>query len=865
MYSIRNSSRPERVEERLEVLQNHFDRALYTNVCRSLFEKDKLPFSMALASSLMIQRGEMSSVEMDLFLTGSKSLTRGNPTECPSWLSLKTWDQICQLAAEPPFIDVNRSLMRESDNWLAVADAINPYEMELPEDWSTKWLPFQRLLFLRYLAPSKIVRMVRTFVAEQMGAEFVSPPPFDLSCSFDDSEATTPLIFLLTAGADPMQCLLRYAEESRPGSALHIVSLGQGQGVLAEEKIRLATVSGEWVILQNCHLAASWMAALERICQKLTGHSVHQNFRLWLTSYPWEHFPVSILQNGVKITNEPPVGLKENLLRTFNPDPLDDLVQMQDQLDWPSHKMLTLRKLSYSLCFFHALVQERRTYGAIGWNIPYAFDDSDLQISLKQIRIFVTDYDEVPYQALQYLVGECHYGGRVTDDWDRRTLSTLLADFCNPSLVENPDHSLVQPAHPLYLLPHTAEYGQFLEAVQRLPVLQAPNVFGMHDNVTIGRDLLEGDYLLSSLLSLQGCYSSGIDESGVTEQETADEPEDEAGEKPQQPAAAPPPPPAPPASSQKKPVDAILNEMIQDLLHQLPENFDLDLAEERFPINYLQPLNTVLVQEMFRYNRLVDIIRTNLGSLQRAVCGHVTMTAELESTGKGKGHGFFFLIVLYDCENFFTALLSNRVPAVWKAASYPSLKPMRGYFGDLLERLQFFRSWYEEGQPAVFWLPAFYFPQSFLTGALQTAARKKRVPVDCLYHHCRVMSPQKVGNLETAPAEGVYVRGLFLVGARWDGDVESLAEQRPKILWEEMPILWLNPSEIKLSDKQAASHHEQPNETYTCPLYRTSERHGVLSTTGHSTNFVMSLELPTNLPPSHWIKRGVALITQSDD
>lgn len=76
--------------------------------------------------------------------------------------------------------------------------------------------------------------------------------------------------------------------------------------------------------------------------------------------------------------------------------------------------------------------------------------------------------------------------------------------------------------------------------------------------------------------------------------------------------------------------------MIQDLIQQLPENFDLDLAEERFPISYLNPLNTVLVQEMGRYNRLVDTIRVNLSSLLRAVMGHVTMTAELESTGKGK-------------------------------------------------------------------------------------------------------------------------------------------------------------------------------------------------------------------------------------
>ena len=75
--------------------------------------------------------------------------------------------------------------------------------------------------------------------------------------------------------------------------------------------------------------------------------------------------------------------------------------------------------------------------------------------------------------------------------------------------------------------------------------------------------------------------------------------------------------------------------------------------------------------------------------------------------------------------------------------------------------------WCEEGKPSVFWLPAFYFPQSFLTGVLQTEARKKHVPVDCLFHFCQVIAPGT--SLEQAPQEGVYVRGLFLAGARWDG------------------------------------------------------------------------------------------------
>ena len=85
LSSIRNSNHPPQVVERLHVLQQHFTYALYCNVCRSLFEKDKLAFSMALTSSLMIQRSEINPAEMDVFLTGTKSLVRGSPADCPSW------------------------------------------------------------------------------------------------------------------------------------------------------------------------------------------------------------------------------------------------------------------------------------------------------------------------------------------------------------------------------------------------------------------------------------------------------------------------------------------------------------------------------------------------------------------------------------------------------------------------------------------------------------------------------------------------------------------------------------------------------------------------------------------------------------
>ena len=206
-------------------------------------------------------------------------------------------------------------------------------------------------------------------------------------------------------------------------SKFKYISLGQGQGPIAAEMMRQGQENGEWICLQNCHLSVSWLPELERILEQAMSESdkIHSDYRLWLTSMPSNKFPVAVLQNSIKLTNEPPRGLRANMLGTY-------LNVTKDEYE-ECHKPKAFKKLFFGLAFFHAIIQERRKFGAIGWNIPYSWMNSDLQTSKMQLKMYLEEQEQLPLETLNYMIGEVNYGGRITDDKDERCCRCILKKY----------------------------------------------------------------------------------------------------------------------------------------------------------------------------------------------------------------------------------------------------------------------------------------------------------------------------------------------------------------------------------------------------------------------------------------------------
>ncbi|XP_069560973.1 dynein axonemal heavy chain 6 [Brachyistius frenatus] len=829
--TIETSEQSSVLEVRLQILLNQILLTSYTNVSRGLFEQHKLIYSFMLCVEIMRQRGEISDGEWQQFLRGASSLEKGL-VERPDvpWLSEFYWQTCCDLEDTLPcFKDIAKEITRTHiDVKLGRFEAsINPgiwdgYVSELPplgkaneekQDikgfWNERLGTFQKLVLIKSFMEEKVVFAATEFVIVNLGKQFVENPPIDLTNLYNDMSPSTPLVFILSTGSDPMGAFQRFANERGCLDRVESISLGQGQGPIAEKMIHAALKTGKWVFLQNCHLAVSWMLAMEELIKSFNEPEtlIHDSFRLFLSSMPTKVFPVTVLQNSVKVTNEPPKGLRANMRRAFTEITADFFEEHVLGHQW--------RKIIFGISFFHAIIQERKKFGPLGWNIRYEFNDSDRECALLNLDLYCKD-GIIPWDALIYITGEITYGGRVTDAWDQRCLRTILKSFFSPETLQD---GYTYSCSGIYFAPETNDLQRYKNYIESLPIIDDPEVFGMHENANLAFQRQETMTLISTIMDVNPRSS---------------------------------------AQDGAKSSDDIVCKLAESILAKLPERLDMDEAIETLFVRdtngRLSSLTTVLGQEVDRFNNLLRVLRISLVTLQKAIAGLVVMSEEMD--------------------RIYTSFLNNQVPTHWENSAYPSLKPLSSWVRDLVLRTSFIQAWITRGPPKSFWISGFFFPQGFLTGVLQNHARFYNLPIDELnfrfnmvpmYRDEVAVSEAVCSLANTAkldmddelpePKDGVLVHGIFMDASRWD-DVNMVIEDAlPRVMNSALPIVHFEPQQ---------NYVPEPD-LYHAPLYKTSARAGTLSTTGHSTNFVVTVMVPSQKPSDYWISKASALLCQLDD
>jgi dynein heavy chain len=426
------------------------------------------------------------------------------------------------------------------------------------------------------------------WVMSVLGKRYGDAVNFDLPVSFMDAGPAVPIFFLLSPGVDAtaeVRALGKDPKKHKLGdeilftedaAKLITVSLGQGQEPVAEKALDQMYAEGGWAMLENIELVATWLPKLDKKLESLE-EGADPLFRVFLSAMPQPVVPVPILQKSIKLTNEPPSGLKANLKRAY--------LNFTEAIWENSSKQSEFKAIIFALCFFHSVACERRKFGPMGWNRAYPYNPGDLKDSIAVANNYLEGQSVIPWDDLRYLFGEIFYGGHITDNYDRVLCTACLLAYVRVELLEG-NMPLFQgfatPGGPL-------TYKGYFEYIDESLDRETPMAYGLHPNAEVNFMTNQANELFTAIGNMAGGGGGGDGGPSLSER---------------------------------------VKQMIDDLLEKLPELFNMVEIYER--IDDVTPYTGVFLQEIERMNALIFEIRRSLIELNSGLAGDLSITEPME-------------------------------------------------------------------------------------------------------------------------------------------------------------------------------------------------------------------------------------------
>ena len=573
---------------------------VYRYINRGLYEADKLTFVVLVTLKILTAAGHLRSSDMTLFLRGGAALDIDSVRRKPfSWISNDAWLNVVELSQSQKFFtNLPNDMSANEAMWKRWYEDSEPEAMTIP-DYENRIGelavigPFYKLLLIRSLRMDRCMLMCKWMVrhTEEMGPPFVEPVTDTIESIYDGMISTTPVIFLLSIGADPTESIEGLARKRKlPGPS--VISMGEGQEPVAIKAMQAGAANGTWVLLQNCELGLDLMSVMEELLEKLKDGQ-DPNFRLFITALPDPSFPLGLLQMSTKVTNEPPAGLKAGVLRSYT------VIVDQDRLERVDQGAVQWKQLLFALCFMHSTVQERKKFGSLGWTIPYEFNNGDLTACILFLEKHLYN-GSISWPTFQYMVAEAQYGGKITDSLDRRlfkcyTQVWLNASTCQEGFSFNPKVPIFKiPDNFMYRVESHDSISAYHNYIKSFPEIDSPEVFGLHPNADLTFRVKEVTALFATLGETQP-KGGGTGGEGMSREE-------------------------------------IVSEKAAEILSRMPEKY----VEEEYKakINKLGglsiPLNIFLYQEIQRLQNVISKVGYTLRQLRLAISGEVVMTDALQ-------------------------------------------------------------------------------------------------------------------------------------------------------------------------------------------------------------------------------------------
>lgn len=735
--SIDRATPAEKQEDRVVNLRQSLRLVIFTWVSRGLFEAHKLILLAQLTLNLM-RRGilgedlQVPEPFIQFLLRGPKRNTEANPID---WLPAPQWNAVQALSEIEEFSKMPSDLHEASSRFREWYNHVTPEKEKLPLDWAgLDRQPFLKLMVVRCLRPDRMTIAMTDFIRHAL-------PHGQLFCECDsalnsiqvmesaylDSDPATPVYFILSPGANVVADLdkLSVKYDFERGVSYHNVSMGQGQDVYAMDRLEMAHRNGHWVILNNIHLMPTWLLQLEKKLDEFALEGSHSKFRLFLTSDPSNAIPIGILNRCIKLTNEPPSGIKANLKRAFVSFPKEYIDEAEGKV----------KSILFGLCHFHAVMMERKMYGPLGFNMMYPFSLGDLRDSSICLNNYLENSGggKIPWADLKYIFGEIMYGGHIVNDFDRLLANTYLDFFMRDELLDEMDMFpfVNDEKGPSFMSIAPSAYEKYLENIEQNLTTESPLAFGLHPNAEIDFRTTLSENLFKTLMELQ--------------------PRDAATN-----------------SAGSSPLDVARN-ALDAIMTRFGEK-KYDTFEIARSLEEAGPYQNVFLQECDQMNVLLTEIIRSLNELQLGFLGELTMSDQMELLQDS----------LY-LDRVPEAWSKRAYPSLRPLASW--LTNLETRLNQLDEWTQ-----NPTEIPKVTWISGLINPQSFLTAIMQVTAQKNQWELDKLVIQTDV-TKRLASDMEAPSRDGAYIHGLALMGARWDPANTTVDRSFPKEMFCPMPVI----------------------------------------------------------------------------
>eukprot|EP00117_Sycon_ciliatum_P023615 scpid1048/ scgid0074/ Dynein-1-alpha heavy chain, flagellar inner arm I1 complex; 1-alpha DHC; Dynein-1, subspecies f len=757
-------------------------------------------------SAVREQGGENTAAFVPLYAGGG-----GGPAKPPiSWLTTRQWRQVQHLDAKLTFAfkGICRHMLTHPTYWERfVEGSINTVQWKLTaadlagaaatgaqdtrkegdvvlDDLS----PLCKLILVRILRPNCLLEFVKDLVPKVLEIDEL-PSPLTLSETFDIFDYHTPLMLIVSEGSEAVKTILRVAKAQENAVSVVSQAVGCNGGPLADELIQKAKEIGNWVVLQNCHTAKSWMDRLDQIVARdvVNNENLHPNFRLWLTVEAVEStMPPTILQNCAKYTMKSRSGFCENVQRLLDggrgmylsnekfEEEIGKDEEDEDRQQWKQQ----WKQLMFNMCLMHSLLLEHNSgYQQMALNEVYQFTNADYASSCKTLLLVCHAHKQVPWRMFEHLIGAVLYGGRITDPRDHVTVQATLRRFLSAAVFE-PDWKV-------------AGISLHMDADATLQSC---------------RDLVRplGDADIAALMGLP-TYAPAL----MAEKHCAVFVEDLKKLQPEFIMSAT-------LRASAEDTERYLVKMLSIITDAIPLPLHLQAPKSEDTVGILERF---LRSECQQYNDLMALITHDVQSLQATLQASNPSSAYLDILARD--------------------LLSARVPDCWKMASYPTSLLLGAWLSNLSKRMTYMRNCVghfalivrsqqqHQQQPSVFsrnprggpkasaliqqlsfiyWLGGMFKPKAFLTTLLMEYANRSGTPMEKLQMKWTIkgiVTPQLKRNqfserkgqsvpvdlgkaqqksaagthLRTDPkAEKIQIKGMVLCGAGWDPGRECLQE-----------------------------------------------------------------------------------------